>query len=195
MESKKVKITLPRNCEVESVNAKVDSGCIIVEYTPKEKYEPKDGDVLYCLYHGIDWIMIFNYKDTLGPKPRLEYNKYYALLGDDNSISLDGVCFGGLADSWSLATEEQKQKLFRAMKENGFRWNPELKMVEKVRWRAIEGKNYYCISSNGDILRPSERHTTLSDDLWACGNYFRTEEEAKLYLEKIKNILLDREND
>lgn len=177
------------------MSAKVDSGYIIVEYTPKEKYEPKNGDILYLFYDGMEQIMIFNYKGTLGPKPQLEYYKYYALLCDDNSISLGSGCFGDLAESWSLATEEQKQKLFRAMKENGFRWNPELKMVENVRWRASKGEIYYYISGACIAIQTHDVGTRGDNEHWECGNYFRTGEEAKLYLEKIKNILLNREND
>ena len=46
MESKKVKINLPKNCEVDSVNASVKNGFIVVEYIPKKKFVPKKGDVI-----------------------------------------------------------------------------------------------------------------------------------------------------
>lgn len=37
MEPKKVKITLPNNCDVDKVDASIEDGFIVVEYTPKEK--------------------------------------------------------------------------------------------------------------------------------------------------------------
>jgi hypothetical protein len=48
MKNKKVKITLPKNCEVDDVKAIVEDGYLVVEYTPKEKFSPKDGDILSC---------------------------------------------------------------------------------------------------------------------------------------------------
>lgn len=49
----------------------------------------------------------------------LIYNKY-------TLIALNGNC------DVHLATEEEKAKLFQAIKDNGYRWNPETKTLEKL---------------------------------------------------------------
>lgn len=63
---------------------------------------------------------------------------------DDVYKVYNGTCYFGLAsakflltkeDKWyfnRLATEEEKQKLFQAVKDNGYRWNNETKSLERV---------------------------------------------------------------
>jgi hypothetical protein len=61
---------------------------------------------------------------------------YYCGIHDDdfcvkdNKRNQDGH-YGCIVD-YRLATEEEKQKLFDAIKENGYRWNPETKTLEKL---------------------------------------------------------------
>lgn len=38
----------------------------------------------------------------------------------------------GAIDGFRLATEEEKEKLFQAIKDNGYKWNPETKTLEKL---------------------------------------------------------------
>ena len=109
-------------------NSDIKSKCVIF---PKGKttwggfvppYQFKDGDIIYN--QGIKATAIF-YKQT-----------------DDNTIS---HCFlnvlkelkishyhSKLLYDWRLATEEEKAKLFQAIKDNGYRWNEETKTLEKL---------------------------------------------------------------
>ena len=68
--------------------------------------------------------------------------KHLTLIGDDNSY--DGYCYFGWdfqrnelfeKGNWGfnrLATEDEKQKLFQAIKDNGYKWNAEAKTLEKL---------------------------------------------------------------
>ena len=57
MEKRKVKITIPKNFEVEKVETSVEGGFLIVEYTPK--YEPKVGDIVFASTSCQQFIFIY----------------------------------------------------------------------------------------------------------------------------------------
>lgn len=54
---------------------------------------------------------------------------YYAIITSMDNFKVSGFCCG---DKYRLATEEEKQKLFQAIKDNGYKWNPETKTLEKL---------------------------------------------------------------
>lgn len=70
--------------------------------------------------------------------------KAHTYPDDDVYKVYNGTCYFGLSsskflftkeDKWyfnRLATEEEKQKLFQAVKDNGYRWNNETKSLEKL---------------------------------------------------------------
>lgn len=87
--------------------------------------EFKDGDVVAVTMkpEGI-WIGIFKqHKET-----SFESYCYLSTIGEFNSKGLKNHSFRGLR----LATEEEKQKLFDAIKANGYKWNAETKTLEKL---------------------------------------------------------------
>ena len=90
----------------------------------------KDGDIFYSRdLDGRRWISIFN---------RIEYEDYFNysdLCLEDKHLYCDGISlFGGLDDTFNvrLATDDEKNKLFSSLKENGYVWNPETKNIEKI---------------------------------------------------------------
>jgi hypothetical protein len=59
-----------------------------------------------------------------------------------------------------------------------------------MRWRAKEGEKYYIINLfNNKIEEQSECNVGVDNDLYDCGNYFRTREEAEDAKNKIAKIL------
>lgn len=83
----------------------------------------KDGDVVFS---GFDLISIF--KEQIGGR----YGRLHSHVSLRNSCVLEIN-----KDNWTLenirfATEEERQKLFDAIKANGFRWNAETKTLEKL---------------------------------------------------------------
>lgn len=79
------------------------------------------------------------------------------------------------AGMWSFsrhATEEEKQKLFDAIKDNGYKWNPETKTLEKLE----EEKQKW----NPDTLQPFDK-VLVRDNVsqYWCGNlYLYTDKET-----------------
>jgi hypothetical protein len=56
------------------------------------------------------------------------------------------------------------------------------------RWRADEDENYYYITAGGAAYISAEVDTSTDDTRYELGNYFKTEEEAKFEVERIKVI-------
>lgn len=87
----------------------------------------KDGDIIYTLLEGnFEFISIFK----KASKTRI-YS--YADLGSQlYSRNPEGLCVIDDIKSLRLATGEEKQKLFDAIKDNGYKWNEETKTLEKL---------------------------------------------------------------
>ena len=94
--------------------------------------DAKDGDILsyQCGYLKNRTIYIYRYNKIMNTA------YYVALSGDNDStfkIDNKGVCsLNGYGSTARFATEEEKQKLFDAIKENGYKWNAETKTLEKL---------------------------------------------------------------
>ena len=94
--------------------------------------EFKDGDIIsyQCGTFQNRTIYIYRYRE------RFNTGYYVALSGDpDAELMIDnkGVwALNGYNDTARFATEEEKQKLFKAIKDNGYKWNAETKTLEKL---------------------------------------------------------------
>lgn len=100
--------------------------------------EFKDGNIIFThadsLKMGLDntWISIFKENSANGVIT-------YAGIKEDGSSYYDNtdeekglLCSHNDIVSQRLATEEEKQKLFDAIKANGYKWNAETKILEKL---------------------------------------------------------------
>lgn len=84
----------------------------------------KDGDILYARDEGKEFIFIL--------KHIFEHGRVYCYLslkGDD--LRIQTVWLTNFNPTHRLATEEEKQKLFSVIQNNGYRWNAETKTLEK----------------------------------------------------------------
>ena len=111
-------------------NSNTKSKCVIFPkgkttwegFTPPCKF--KDGDIITmeneCGIH----IFIYNYTTD-------EYNGYgsYVVFTSLGNFKINCFCSGS---TYRLATEEEKERLFDAIKANGYKWNPETKTLEKL---------------------------------------------------------------
>ena len=85
----------------------------------------KDGDVLYAIDEGEKYIFILEKIDADG-------RVYcYLNLREDN-LRIQNVWLTDINESHRFATEQEKEKLFDAIKENGYKWNAETKTLEKL---------------------------------------------------------------
>ena len=176
------KIIIPEGCK-----AIVKDGSVEIEKEEKEEVQEfKDGDiVILCGRTKKDrHPFIFKGEDDGGKQ------KFY--IGIDFANVLHTFCDDEYYDARQLhhATEEEKQFLFDKMKEQCLRWNAEEKRVEHIRWRAKKGERYYSINCvMGSIIRFIERGDICDNGLWNALVYFRTEEQAKEAVKRVKETL------
>lgn len=179
-------ITIPEGCK-----AIVKDGSVVFE--KEEVQEFKDGDVLTSVFNN-KVVFIFK-EDEL--KQKDNKNGYYVCLTDDYVIDVptkDSLSFCGYKEDVRLATDEEKQLLFDKMKKTGLKWNAEEKRVEKIRWRAEEGKIYYYV--NNEMYVSSTRSPKVGEYLYdyegrsfLSYNYFRSIEQAEEAAKRVKETL------
>ena len=98
----------------------------------------KDGDIIFthanCLKVGVGntWISIFKERRNGGVATYVDYaedgSDYYSDLDGDKAL----LCMESDILRQRFATEEEKEKLFKAIKANGYKWNTETKTLEKL---------------------------------------------------------------
>ena len=172
-------ITIPDGCK-----AIVKDRSVVFEKEEKEQ-EFKDGDILVPVVDGHRYYA-FIYKST----DKEGFHSYYVGIETCGRLSFSE----SLSDRWcnddlSYATEEEKQLLFYEMKEKGLKWNAEEKRVEKIRWRAKEGEEYYCVGSQGIVKVDKENGYCIDKNKHEFGNYFRTYEQAEEAAKRVKEML------
>jgi hypothetical protein len=122
--------------------------------------EFKDGDIVTCNDKGSLVACIYK-----GRKNTASFNHHIALYKGGLGIVINGEIVL-TDDELSFATEEEKERLFQEIKNNGYKWNVETKTLEKTNkpifkvGQKIKIKNdsiieireitdYYYISTNG----------------------------------------------
>ena len=92
----------------------------------------KDGDILYMkLAYGYEFIFIYKIIKgvSLGEH---KYYKYASLGADSLFIDYAPITYKKNVEKIRLATEEEKEKLFQKIKDNGYKWNAETKTLERL---------------------------------------------------------------
>ena len=117
---------------------RINSKCVIFPKgkTTWEGFIPprqfKDGDILSYQYKGFKNRTIYIYMQH----SRMNTTYYVALSGDSDLEFMvndkEGHALNSYNDSVRLATKEEKEKLFQAIKDNGYKWNEETKTLEKL---------------------------------------------------------------
>ena len=158
-------ITIPEGCK-----AVIKNGKVIFE---KEVSDFKNGDILIS-YFGT--LLIFKEHSTYE-----KFTSYYNTVNSDNKNWNKGA--------FHYANEEEKQRLFNKMKEQGLMWNAEEKKVEKIRWRAKEFGEYYRIGLKGEVFLENDRRSPKDEVFYDTLNYFRTEEYAREAGKHVKETL------
>lgn len=134
----------------EGFKARVDeSGNILIE---KEKFVPKDGDVIYTksIYNS-EYVSIF----------RIRYGNNFSTycdycIGSGRLVSNKSLVYRAQVVEMRLATEEEKGKLFDKLKVNGDIWNPNTKTLEKIYIPKNGDYMFYITSSNSPVISISK---------------------------------------
>ena len=171
------RIAIPEGCK-----AQINGNEVVVEKEGKSE-DFKRGDILVSLYNEIILVDDYDFKG----------GHLYSFVHVDRSGQLSKEPYFQWNEwhDWRLATEEEKQLLFDKMKEQGLKWNAEEKRVEKIRWRAKYGEEYWYVTSScsvaGDFMR-EENSLTGSGAIedWAGYNHFRKKAQAKEAAKRVK---------
>ena len=169
-------ITIPEGCM-----AIVKDGSVVFER--EEKF--KDGDILAHADY-LNYPCPFIYKGT---DARGLYQFYVGVNSVDEIVLPDDVDKRWGNGALRYATDEEKQLLFDKMKEQGLRWNAEEKRVEKIRWRAKKGENYYFFDAKLLVRSIDEDYSAFDNEVWDAFNYFRTKEQAEEAAKRVKETL------
>ena len=174
-------ITIPEGCK-----AIVKDGS--VTFVKEEDKEFKDGDILIDdrKLSEFPCKIIMIYKGAKSEGGCYECYIFRNLMG---SLVINEGCCNSEFVKIRLATEEEKAELFAKMKEQGLRWNAEEKRVEKIRWRAEDGRIYFCIDNQGIVIVDKECGYYVDKNRHEYGNYFHTKEQAKEAAKRMKEVL------
>lgn len=165
-------ITIPEGCK-----AIVKEGSVVFEKEEREEVQEfKDGDVPCSIYDNT--VLIF--KDV-SKCARGYFNSHYNNKGSGNKH--------WNSESFRHATEEEKQLLFDKMKEQCLQWNAEEKRVEKIRWRADVGEDYYFINSSLEVMKLEECWNVLCNQHYSANNYFKIKEQAEVAAKRVQEAL------
>jgi hypothetical protein len=160
----------------------IDGKCIIFPKgkTTWEGFVPpckfKDGDIVAHQNHMGTWIGIYHKHDYLN-----ETFSSYCCIGRDGKFWASFNNDHGY-DKTRFATEEEKQKLFKAIKANGYKWNLETKELEKLIQPKFKVGDW-VVNKFGDVWHidsfNSENYQVSNGDKYC---YFLIEEQDKMHL-------------
>ena len=175
-----MEVKIKQGNEMLDATIEMVNGVMVV--SPKEvKFEPKDGDVVSV----DDGSQIFICKYYLGGGDLCAY------IGWDfeyNHVFEEG--------DWSanrFATEEEKQKLFDKLAEEGYEWKADTKELIKLKWKPKEGEEfwfplYYASPSEFESITSllnKGRDKAILDKGWC----FKTKEECQEFCNRLNNAI------
>ena len=129
----------------------------------------KDGDIIYLLTeHNNEYITIF--KESVSDY--LETHIDVVIV--TSKCSLDSLFYVDNIKEQRLATEEEKTKLFKTIKDNGYKWNPETKVLEKLPKFKVGDRIQYNNESSIRIIKSLEEDRYRLDN----GNYIKFGDEG-----------------
>ena len=163
------RINIPDGC-----TAKIKDGVITIEGKPKFK----DGDIFFN--DGVIGI----YRNG---GDRIFY--HCALMGVRLFFGKNKPSYFGWDEDARLATDEEKERLFDALKLKCLHWNAEKKKIEKIRWRAEKEGFYFLITPSLKVVTVEENGHSIDDDIFSVYNYFRTKEQAEKAAKLVKATL------
>lgn len=170
-------LNIPEGCK-----AVIKDNVVVFEEEKEEnKEEFKRGDVIVSKMNEILLVDRHSFDDR--------FLRSFVNIKKDGSFCKSSYSLWNELHDWRLATEEEKQLLFDKMKEQRLLWNAKEKRVEKIRWRADVGKEYYFINSSLEVLKIDECWSVLCNEHNSVGNYFRTKEQAEEAAKIMKEAL------
>lgn len=130
--NKTYKIQLPHNKEAQNIRTNIKDGTIEVEVELKDKWEPKDGDILS---HKEGYIVIY-----AGTDVKTNAIITYVGCGRYGTLTLERSTGWGYTEDFYPATDSEKQLLFDALAKEGKMWDAQKKQVVDLPKPQVEAK-------------------------------------------------------
>lgn len=133
----------------------------------KAQLEFKDGDVLFVRCEDVDFIEIFKYSKKNG-----DLYDHASLTTKTQALDISGkyrICKDEITEI-RLATEEEKQQLFSALKKEGKRWDSEKKQIVDIK-KELQFKPFEKV-----LVRDSY------DDMWRASFFSHIKEDDGRYV-------------
>ena len=157
----------------------------------------KDGDIIVCDWSNSEWICFLKGEvDTIG-STRYFVEDYCGMFfkgqGSDKEVWIE-ASYSDSATFIRPATEEEKQKLFDKLKEEGYEWDAEKKEIVKLKWEPKEGEKYYrpAFSYSSFWVYSHVFKEAFRDNLARYLNngwIFKTEEECRAFCDKLNEAI------
>lgn len=150
----------------------------------EKKWEPEDGDFVVAECPMILPFLIIARSDSTG------IGHHACLHNGHLSILSTGYFSNNF--KFCKQTEQEKKMLIDALSKDGKTWNPKLKRIEDMKWRAEKGEAYlYLFFEFGTacVAGASDDRSGIDDMLFSSGNYFKTKNSAQIFADKINELL------
>lgn len=122
------------SCEYYGLQLPDKSGVGVLNVNEQDDWEVlpqyffNDGDIIAK----DDFIVIFSHSKQSEVKVKEQIVYYHCYLRGSGYFKSTKDCGVGYISDFRFASESEKQKLFNAIKENGYKWNSETKTLEKI---------------------------------------------------------------
>ena len=150
--------------------------------------EFKDGDFCYSTNGCTNYIFIFKSKRDSNT------SNFHALLQlrAFDLFKINDWCSSNI-EMTRLASDNEKEIMLKALKENSLRWDEEAKEILDLKWKPKQGEKYFSFDC---YMQPAcfiWAHTMNDEHCYLTNKCFKTLEEAEKYAKKFAEILKNRE--
>jgi hypothetical protein len=172
----------------EMLDATIEMVDGVMVVSPKEKFEPKDGDVVTYMNGDKPTIYVF--------AGGCKYNTSFYVAYSELRNEVFKISKGHLdrnRDDIRPATEEEKKKLFDKLSEEGYEFDFEKKKLVKLKWKPKEGEEfwfplYYASPSEFKPIKSlldKGRDKEILDKGWV----FNTKEECQVFCNRLNDAI------
>lgn len=180
----------------EMINATIEMIDGVMVVSPKEeKFEPKEGDV-FCVdsFYPMVGIVKEVYSYGKPDKDRLYFSVGYWKQSGNMKLGTFCACNRNTEPNYRPATEEEKQKLFDKLKEEGYEWKADTKELVKLKWKPKYKEPYFApFFSNVDFLFSTCSHIYtehFTDELtFKKTSVFKTEQECQEFCDRLNDVI------
>ena len=149
--------------------------------------EFKDGDFCCFTNRVVGYVFIFK------SKRNLHTSNCYAVLNLGNVNQLQINEWITTPETTRLASNEEKELLLKALKENSLRWDEEAKELMDLKWKPKRGEKYFSFDLYMHPICFIWLDTMNDENCYLNNKCFKTLEEAEKYAKKIAEILKNRD--